>query len=57
MSSVFSRRGAAALLRLSTARSVLAFDLDGTLAPIVAHRDQAQVPPLVAFRLRALSHL
>ena len=57
MSSVFSRRGASALLRLSVARSVLAFDLDGTLAPIVAHRDQAQVPPLLAFRLRALSHL
>lgn len=57
MNSVFSRRGASALLRLSAARSVLAFDLDGTLAPIVAHRDQAQVPPLIAFRLRALAHL
>lgn len=57
MSSVFSRRGASALLRLSAARSVLAFDLDGTLAPIVAHRDQAQVPPVIALRLRALAHL
>ena len=57
MTSVFSRRGASALLRLSAARSVLAFDLDGTLAPIVSHRDDARVPPVIAFRLRALSHL
>ena len=57
MISVLSRLGATALLRLSAARSVLAFDLDGTLAPIVAHRDQAEVPPVIAFRLRALSRL
>ena len=57
MSSVFSRRGSSALTRLSAARSILAFDLDGTLAPIVAHRDHAQVPPLAASRLRALARL
>ena len=57
MSWVFSRRGTAALTRLSASRSVLAFDLDGTLAPLVAHRDEAQVPPLIASRLRALTQL
>ncbi len=57
MRSVFSRRGTSALTRLSAARSILAFDLDGTLAPIVAHRDHARVPPLVASRLRALMRL
>ena len=57
MSWVFSRRGTSALTRLSATRSVLAFDLDGTLAPLVSHRDDAQVPPLIASRLRALTHL
>lgn len=57
MSSVFSRKGASALTRLSAARSILVFDLDGTLAPIVAHRDHAQVPPVLASRLRALTRL
>lgn len=57
MSSVFSRRGASALTRLSAARSILVFDLDGTLAPIVAHRDDARVPPLLASRMHALTRV
>ncbi|MEO7852646.1 MAG: trehalose-phosphatase [Rubrivivax sp.] len=46
--------GRAALARLGAAPSLLAFDFDGTLAPIVARRGDARVPLPVARRLKRL---
>ncbi len=46
--------GQQALSRLMQQRPLLAFDFDGTLAPIVMHPDEARVPPDVA---RALAEL
>ena len=57
MSLLFSRRGSSALARLAAGRSLLVFDLDGTLAPLVARPDDARVPALTASRLRALVRL
>jgi trehalose 6-phosphate phosphatase len=54
MNSLFSLAGALALEQLRTGNTVLAFDLDGTLAPAVAHRAQACVPPSTAWRMTAL---
>ena len=45
------------MTRLAASRSLLAFDLDGTLAPLVAERAEASVPPIFAARLRALARL
>ena len=54
MNSLFSLSGALALEQLRTGNSVLAFDLDGTLAPLVAHRCDAQVPASTAWRMTTL---
>lgn len=43
-----SRDGRAALSALGHARALLAFDFDGTLAPIVASRDEARMRPETA---------
>lgn len=37
------------------ARPLLAFDFDGTLAPIVSHPDNARIPPNVTDKLRQLA--
>lgn len=50
-----SRSGQAALRRLGTSRALLAFDLDGTLAPLVPCRTDALVPPETAAQLQALA--
>ncbi len=54
MNSLFSLAGALALEQLRTGNTVLAFDLDGTLAPTVAHRADACVPPSTAWRMTTL---
>jgi len=51
---LFSPAGEQALARLMRSRALLAFDFDGTLAPIVARPDDAQVPLAVARRLAEL---
>ena len=50
-----SRSGQAALRRLGPSRALLAFDLDGTLAPLVPCRADAAVPPDTAAHLQALA--
>ena len=52
---LFSPEGSAALASTMALSPLLAFDFDGTLAPIVAHHDDARVPLAVARRLEALS--
>jgi len=47
--------GVQALRRLAPCRSALVFDLDGTLAPLVARREDAFVPAATALRLHRLS--
>lgn len=47
--------GLAALDALVRQRPLVAFDFDGTLAPIVARPERARVPPGVARRLAALT--
>jgi trehalose 6-phosphate phosphatase len=54
---LFSRDDAGLLAQLASSRVLLAFDFDGTLAPIVADRDAAAVRPGTAAALRALSGL
>lgn len=53
---LFSRRGNAALARLAATRSVLVFDLEGTLVPD-RPAGQAGVQALTAARMRALAHV
>ncbi len=55
MKHLFSPEGEAALIAAMKRRPLLAFDFDGTLAPIVARPDDAKVPMPVARRLKALS--
>lgn len=50
-----SHSGQAALRRLGASLSLLAFDLDGTLAPLVPCRTDAAVPPDTAAHLEALA--
>ena len=57
MADVFSAPGMASLTRLGAVPSVLAFDLDGTLAPIVPNPDDARVPETTAALLTALERL
>lgn len=55
MADLFSPNGLLAVCRLSAAPSLLAFDLDGTLAPLVLHPEDARVPERTVARLKALS--
>ena len=52
---LFSPEGSAALAATMALSPLLAFDFDGTLAPIVARHDDARVPLSVARRLQALA--
>jgi len=53
--SVFSSDGDAALAAVLSLRPLLAFDFDGTLAPIVARPDDARISKAVALRMQALA--
>lgn len=55
MQHLFSDEGHASLAAALRNRPLMAFDFDGTLAPIVARPDDAQIPALVAERLRAVA--
>ena len=57
MAEIFSGLGLAALRRLAAVPSVLAFDLDGSLAPIVPNPEDARVPQNTAALLTALSRM
>lgn len=52
---LFSPEGQAALAAALRQRPLLAFDFDGTLAPIVARPEDARLSQAVAARLRALA--
>ncbi len=52
---IFSAEGQAALTQLLQQRALLAFDFDGTLAPIVTQPAQARLSQAVAARLAALA--
>ena len=52
---LFSPEGTTALAAAMAQSPLLAFDFDGTLAPIVARHDDARVPLSVARRLQALA--
>ncbi len=55
MKHLFTPEGQAALDATMRLRPLLAFDFDGTLAPIVSHPDDALIPPDVADKLQQLS--
>lgn len=55
MTALFAPAGLAALRRLGAGRTLLCFDLDGTLAPLVNRPSDARVPAATARRLQALS--
>lgn len=55
MQSLFTPDGEAALAAVLRLRPLMAFDFDGTLAPIVARPDDARVSVAVASRLAALT--
>ncbi|MEO5882929.1 MAG: trehalose-phosphatase, partial [Caldimonas sp.] len=55
MKHLFTPEGEAALQATRALRPLLAFDFDGTLAPIVVHPDDAGVPPAVAAHLAAIA--
>lgn len=57
MNSILSPEARPVLDRLASERALLAFDFDGTLAPIVRDRDAAQVRPETRGLLRAVSLL
>ena len=52
----FSPEGVACLSAVMATRPLLAFDIDGTLAPIVPHPDEARLPEQVQDCLSRLSH-
>lgn len=54
MRHLLGREGGEALARLASSRALLAFDFDGTLAPIVAGRDDARMRAHTAALLREL---
>lgn len=55
MQHLFHHDGQAALAAALRQRPLLAFDFDGTLAPIVARPDDARISQAVAARLKALA--
>lgn len=55
MRHLFKQAGRAALMTALRGRTLLAFDFDGTLAPIVARPDEARVARAVAERLARLA--
>lgn len=57
MAGLFSPHGLLSVYRLSATPSVLAFDLDGTLAPLVPLASEVRVPSDTAAQLRALSRV
>lgn len=57
MAGLFSPHGLFSVCRLAAVPSVLAFDLDGTLAPLMPRPADARVPEDTAARLRALSRV
>lgn len=52
---LFSPAGLVCIQRLATQRSVLIFDFDGTLAPIVSHPNDAKIPAQTAQYLMTMS--
>ena len=57
MEPFFSPAGDAALAQFLARRPLLAFDFDGTLAPIVSRPDDARVPDTLAAMLARLAGL
>jgi trehalose 6-phosphate phosphatase len=55
MRHLLSAEGLEQLRALAAREPLFAFDLDGTLAPIVAHPDDAQIPEVLRLKLAALS--
>lgn len=53
--SVFTSEGDAALAAVLALHPLMAFDFDGTLAPIVARPDDARISSAVALRMQALA--
>jgi trehalose 6-phosphate phosphatase len=54
MQHLFTHEGEAALMAILQREPLLAFDFDGTLAPIVAHPAGARIPTAVSSRLASL---
>jgi len=57
MKHLFTPSGEQALATVMALRPLLAFDFDGTLAPVVARPDDARVSTAIAQQLRQLAHL
>ncbi len=57
MRHLFSPAGEASLVATMALRPLLAFDFDGTLAPIVARPDDARVPVALVHRLERLARM
>lgn len=57
MKHLFSREGQQAIDTVMAGQPLLAFDFDGTLAPIVARPDDAQVPLSLRLRLSQLAEV
>jgi trehalose 6-phosphate phosphatase len=57
MRHLFSPEGDAALAAVMASQPLLAFDFDGTLAPIVARPDDARMPLTLAWRLERLARV
>src|SRR5664279_2559012 len=57
MQHLLSPAGEAALAATMARRPLVAFDFDGTLAPIVARPDDARVPAVLAYRLELLARV
>jgi trehalose 6-phosphate phosphatase len=57
MQPLFASDGLRALAAALRGRPLLAFDFDGTLAPLVARPEDARVPPAIAHKLARLADL